>query len=268
MTAILPLIGLLLYFPLYKNTTVNRITPVETLIVSLILIGLILPIRYFFLSSVTYSVFLIAYYIALGEDDPLFFLTRLIFIFWVILFISVSVIIRSKTFSSLKKQTAELRVKSDSLVDLNRSLDKKVNDRTKELQITNNELKEFAYIVSHDLKSPMYSLNMMLTELTSNIENDDTQKAKELFPPIFHNLEGMVNLVDGVLRYSNISNISSSPSIDEQADNSVDLNKVIENIKEILQPPKHIQILIPRPLPVIIKFDETRLLQLFQKISV
>lgn len=128
----------------------------------------------------------------------------------------------------------------------------------KELEKSNDELQEYAHIVSHDLKSPLRSINA----LVSWIKEDNNGKLDKLslqnFDHIETTLEKMELLISDVLEYSSIgSNVT--------AKNDIDLNELVEDLKRILFVPDHISINILNPLPVI-KGEKTKLQQLFQNL--
>ncbi len=69
----------------------------------------------------------------------------------------------------IRKQ-AELEI-----YQLNEALERRVIERTRELQEANEEIKNFAYIVSHDLRAPLVNLKGFAAELRSSLtilEND------------------------------------------------------------------------------------------------
>jgi len=53
---------------------------------------------------------------------------------------------------------------------LNEELEQRVIDRTKELQEANEEIKQFAYIVSHDLRAPLVNLKGFAAELRAGLK--------------------------------------------------------------------------------------------------
>ncbi|WP_435415297.1 PAS domain-containing sensor histidine kinase [Polaribacter aestuariivivens] len=128
----------------------------------------------------------------------------------------------------------------------------------KELEKRNQELHEYAHIVSHDLKSPLRSINA----LVSWIKSDNLEKLDEAtlqnFKLIETTLETMEKLISNILEYS---------SAGFEADNLelVDLNLLVDNIKKIVLVPENIKVSILKKLPII-KGDSTKLQQLFQNL--
>ncbi len=62
-----------------------------------------------------------------------------------------------------KRAEAEIR-------KLNEELEQRVTERTQELQVANDEIKNFAYIVSHDLRAPLVNLKGFAAELRSSLK--------------------------------------------------------------------------------------------------
>jgi len=128
----------------------------------------------------------------------------------------------------------------------------------KELEASNIGLQEYAHIVSHDLKSPLRSISALATWLNDDYKDvlDDTgiynlQMMQE-------KVEGMDKLIDGILKYSSINS-------DTLENTNVDLNKVINEIREIIFIPAHVNVIIMTPLPTI-EADATKMHQLFQNL--
>jgi PAS domain S-box-containing protein len=126
------------------------------------------------------------------------------------------------------------------------------------LKNKNNELQEYAQIVSHDLKSPLRNISA----LTSWIKEDNIDSLHESslkhFDHLEHTLERMEELITDILTYS---------SIDSELVNneSFDLNETVQDIIKTLHMPKAINIAINKKLPII-NGDKTRFKQLFQNL--
>lgn len=138
----------------------------------------------------------------------------------------------------------------------------KVEQKNKELldklSKSNDELKEYAHIVSHDLKSPLRSI----AALTSWLKMDNLDKFDEAslqnFDDIELTLEKMESLISDVLKFSSID-------ADTNKNELVDIHELVEKLKQILYVPEHVSINILKKLPVL-KGDAIKFQQLFQNL--
>jgi PAS domain S-box-containing protein len=128
----------------------------------------------------------------------------------------------------------------------------------KELEKSNNELQEYAHIVSHDLKSPLRSIYALINWLKEdNLDKLDANSIENI-SLIESTLEKMEALISGILNYSSLS-------VEKKEQEEVDLNVVVDNIEQILFIPKHINVSKQNKLPVL-SGDKTKFQQLFQNL--
>ncbi|AXG69666.1 phytochrome-like protein cph1 [Kordia sp. SMS9] len=127
------------------------------------------------------------------------------------------------------------------------------------LQRSNKELRDFAHIVSHDLKSPLRSINALISWFQEDYEHVLDEEANGTFDKLNNKLEQMDALIDGILRYSSVSDRNVL------AVQEVNIKEVLEEIQTILYIPEHIQFIFPHNLPTI-NADKTRIKQLFQNL--
>ncbi|MBS1685182.1 MAG: response regulator [Bacteroidetes bacterium] len=86
--------------------------------------------------------------------------------------------------------------------DLNESLERKVAERTEELEARNKELEAFSYMVSHDLKSPLRVIGGYASILSSSCGECLDADAKQMLGMIMSSTVKMNALIDGLLRFS------------------------------------------------------------------
>ncbi|GAA3629411.1 PAS domain-containing sensor histidine kinase [Flavivirga jejuensis] len=132
--------------------------------------------------------------------------------------------------------------------------EKLLNDLSK----SNEELKEYAHVVSHDLKSPLRSIDALVSWIKEDNKGKLDPTSIQNFELIETTLEKMEQLISDVLSYSSIGSEKN-----EKTD--VDLDKVVKDLIKILYVPDHISINIENTLPTI-KGERMKLQQVFQNL--
>jgi two-component system CheB/CheR fusion protein len=113
---------------------------------------------------------------------------------------------------------------------MNDELERKVIERTAKLQEvnadlerSNNELSQFAYIASHDLQEPLRKIITFSTRLRERYEEALPAPAQEFLIKIGHSSDRMRQLIDDLLNFSRISRF-------EKKFVRTDLNKVLKEV--------------------------------------
>lgn len=152
----------------------------------------------------------------------------------------------SKLVDFIDGQTKEI-------IEINKQRENLLN----ELAHQNQELSDYAHMVSHDLKSPLRSIDTLTTWLKEDYENRLDEEGHRNLVLIRNSVEKMDMLINGILEYSTIGRTKSEVY-------DVDTNTLIDHILTLIQVPNHIEI-IKHELPVI-QGDNYRLQQLFQNL--
>lgn len=137
-----------------------------------------------------------------------------------------------------------------------RALEAQKEKIRKELEKSNNQLHEYAHIVSHDLKSPLRSIEALTSWIKSDNEGKFDDATLENFSHLDATIETMEKLISGVLNYS-----SAGASLLEEE--NVDLNHIVSNLQKTLFIPDNIYLSVLNKLPIV-KGDKTKFEQLFQ----
>ncbi len=128
----------------------------------------------------------------------------------------------------------------------------------KEVQSANQDLKEFAYIVSHDLKAPLRGIQSLADWLMKDYQDCLEENGKEMLELMQKRVKRMNDLIEGVLQYSRVGRIK-----EEKVE--INLQELVTEISDSIVPSEKISVIIKKPLPTII-FEKTRIKQLFQNL--
>jgi PAS domain S-box-containing protein len=128
----------------------------------------------------------------------------------------------------------------------------------REIESANKELKDFAHIVSHDLKAPLRGIKSLVDWITTDYSDKLDEDGKEQMALLVTRVERMRNLIDGVLQYSRVGRTKEEIV-------SVDLNVLVPAVIDMVSPPDNIEITVETHLPVIL-CEHTRIQQVFQNL--
>lgn len=126
------------------------------------------------------------------------------------------------------------------------------------LEKQNEQLNEYAQIVSHDLKSPLRSIHSLISWIKEDNIGEFSPQSVEYLEMIENKVEKMDHLIHGILTYSKIDTL-------ELTNEKINLNDIINNIINIIHIPDNIKVTIASKLPTIVA-DKYRIQQLFQNL--
>jgi PAS domain S-box-containing protein len=143
-----------------------------------------------------------------------------------------------------RDMTARKRYEEE-LQRLNATLEQRVQERTAELERSNRELDQFAYVASHDLKAPLRAIALLSEWITED--------AAPVLPPasLAHltKLNGRVRRMDKLLNdlldYSRAGRVRDVPEL-------VDTRQLLQSTVELLALPEGFTVLLPEAMPVIV----------------
>ena len=129
----------------------------------------------------------------------------------------------------------------------------------KDLKKSNQELNDFAHVVSHDLKSPLRSMNTLVNWIKDDNNGFASDEVKKNFDLLLKRIDRMDLLINGILNYASVDKV-------EKVDKKIDLGVIVNDILDSIYIPKNFSIIIKNTLPII-KGDSYKLIQLFQKLN-
>ncbi|MCH8330366.1 MAG: GHKL domain-containing protein, partial [Bacteroidetes bacterium] len=133
-----------------------------------------------------------------------------------------------------------------------------IKEKNEQLENANGDLKDFASVVSHDLKAPLRGIGSLAGILQNDYEDKLGQKGKEMFDMLFTRVDRMQKLISGVLNYSK----QGSQKIKKV---KIPLNKLVPEIIDMLGAPDNYKIEISDTLPEIMG-EPTQISQIFQNL--
>jgi two-component system sensor kinase FixL len=152
------------------------------------------------------------------------------------------------------RDITERRQAEQELEKLNKDLEAAVW----ELRRANKELREFAYITAHDLKTPLRGIGTLANWISRDYTELFDEQGKEHLRLLEAKAKQMSALIDDILQYSRLGH--GSPEKQQ-----LDLNKVVSEVIAGINPTENIEITIENKLPVLI-CEKTQIIQVFQNL--
>jgi len=203
--------------------------------------------------------------------NPLFFgIFNVILLLLLLSVLMSSMIIENNLFQertdellgSINNANEELRKEKRTVEKTNTHLQQEILEREKienSLRESNQLLREFAYVASHDMKEPLRTIGSFSGLLARKLKGKLAEDEKEYLDFITNGVSRMSILVDDLLKYAPLNNPVSYER--------VNLNNTIEVVKNSLNNllnRKNVKITIGE-LPILIA-NQSQLLQLFQNL--
>ncbi|MFA5251261.1 MAG: ATP-binding protein [Phycisphaerae bacterium] len=164
-----------------------------------------------------------------------------------------------------------LRQKEDYIIAIARNVSERMQAEQRQTQLiqelertnhevakVNKELKDFAYIVSHDLKAPLRGIKTVAEWISADYADKLDDNGKEQMKLLTGRVDRMYNLIDGILQYSRVGHTEEEIAM-------VNLNEIVADAIDIIAPPENITITIENELPAI-ECEQTRIMQVFQNL--
>ena len=163
--------------------------------------------------------------------------------------------------SAVRNVDKTIKYKVALIEDITEQLEfEKQRDKfVKDLEKTNQELKDYAHIVSHDLKSPLRNINALVNWIKEDCAETLNETGHSHLTMIENTLEKMESLISDILNYSRAGDTDTINT------KKIDLNTLIEDIKNLILVPKTTSITVLNKLPTI-HADSAKIQQLFQNL--
>ncbi len=130
--------------------------------------------------------------------------------------------------NAFNEMLAQIQARDNELRKAHDELERRVEDRTRELVVANRELEAFSYSVSHDLRGPVDAVSGFAYVLGREYAPKLDEKGKELIERIRSSGKRMMQLIDDLL---NLSRVTSGAMERE----NVNLSEIVQSISGDLQ---------------------------------
>ncbi len=161
---------------------------------------------------------------------------------------------------ALEQRLAERDQAAAELQLLNEVLEQRVLDRTRELQRSNEELEQFAYVASHDLQEPLRMVASYTQLLAQRCRQFLDKEGEEFVHHAVNGATRMQQLIHDLLEFSRVGT-RGQPF--EPTDANEVLRGVLENLSVTLQETRAAVLFDSLPL---VHADPSQLIRLFQNL--
>lgn len=139
----------------------------------------------------------------------------------------------AKIFSDKNEETQKLLERSKELAA-------ELSDKAMTLEKTNQELDNFAYVASHDLKSPLRGINSLAGWVQEDCEAILPDESRQHLQQMQQRVTRMEALLDDLLEYSRAGRLNPQPE-------SVDVGELVASVVSMLDTPTGYQINLMSP---------------------
>ncbi len=129
---------------------------------------------------------------------------------------------------------------------------------TGRLKAANQELQDFAYVVSHDLKAPLRGISTLAGWISTDHRDSLDEEGKEKLDLLLVRVRRMNDLIDGILKYSRVGR-SKEETV------PVDCNALVAETVDLLAPGEKFTVTVDENLPTV-TVDRTKLGEVFQNL--
>ncbi len=146
-------------------------------------------------------------------------------------------------YVAIRADITERKRGAGKIIELNRSLEEKIIQRTVELKKSNEELEAFTYSVSHDLRAPLRAIIGFTSILEEDYGSKLDEEAKRITSVIRGNTLRMGTLIDDLLAFSRMgkqelikTRIDTSAMVHEIVDEMMQHNRTGRTVTWNIQP--------------------------------
>jgi signal transduction histidine kinase len=165
--------------------------------------------------------------------------------------------------AELELRVAERTRELEQELGERRRAEQELADRNLELDRSNRELDDFAYIASHDLKEPLRGIHNFSVFLLEDYAGKLDAEGREKLETLTRLSRRMETLIDTLLHFSRVGRL-------DLAIDRVDLNEIVAAVTDSLAislRESNAEVRLPRPLPVV-RCDRARVGEIFSNLII
>ncbi len=158
-----------------------------------------------------------------------------------------------RIFTGIIRDITERKKAEEQIVRLNRDLEKRVTERTIELQEANAQMEAFVYSIAHDLRAPLRAMRGFAQALREDYDKSLDDAGKDYAARIISSAKFMDDLINDLLTFSRITRAELNLT-------SVSLDAILAEVREQLATEiqeKNAEIHVTAPLPDVIAHEAT-----------
>jgi PAS domain S-box-containing protein len=118
-------------------------------------------------------------------------------------------------------------------------LERMVQERTHALELANQDLAEFAHVVSHDLKAPLRAVSNLSEWIAKDFSDRLGEDGTEMFQRLRQRVQHMQQMISGILSYTRLGRVSSEEI-------NLNFTELMGDIVQVLAPPPGIHVRWPK----------------------
>lgn len=127
-----------------------------------------------------------------------------------------------------------------------------------DLEESNRELRQFAFITAHDLKAPLRAISILSQMIHEDNYDSLSTDSRGNLTLLINRVKRMYSFLEGVLSYSEIG-------LNQKVSETIDLNLVVNEVLNSIEIPENIKISLTTELPTI-NATKTHMIQLYQNL--
>lgn len=159
----------------------------------------------------------------------------------------------------VREQTTELTKTNEQLqheIAEHRQTEERKTRLLEEVERINQRLRDFIYIASHHLKSPLRGIGTLANWISTDYTDKLDKVGKEHLALLVRRVDRMDAIIDGILYYLKVERIGKA---------NVNINEIVKEVIDIIAPPENIKITFSNKMPSIL-CRKTHIIEVFQNL--